>query len=70
MSQSLTLKIDGMSCQMCVKHVRHALSSLDGVEIEDVQVGSARVSLSNGDTTPDQVLEAVREAGYEASLAG
>jgi copper ion binding protein len=61
-----TLKIDGMSCEHCVKHVKDALEEISGVK-------SARVSLKDGgaDVEHDAAVtlaamkEAVTEAGYE-----
>ena len=57
-----TVKIEGMMCQMCVKHVKAALSALDP-EVE--------VSLENKCATLDASVDAaaiaaaVKEAGYE-----
>ena len=57
-----TVKINGMMCQMCVRHVQSALSALD----PDVEV-----SLEEGSATLDAGVDdgairtAVSEAGYE-----
>ena len=52
----MRLSIDGMHCQACVQRVRKALEKVPGVEIEQVDVGSAVVkTVSEAD-----VLEAVR----------
>jgi len=68
--QTETLNIDGMSCAACVGHVTRALEGLGGVQ-------SARVSLDDNRAVvtydPDkvqapQMLEAVAEEGYEASV--
>ncbi|GHV41766.1 mercuric reductase [Spirochaetia bacterium] len=61
-----TLKIDGMSCEHCVKHVKDALEEIGGVS-------SAKVSLkeNSADVEHDATValaamkEAVTEAGYE-----
>jgi copper chaperone CopZ len=61
------LKIGGMSCEHCVKHVTEALEGVRGVK-------SAKVSLKNGDALVKHddgaSLEAMKaalvEAGYEA----
>jgi copper ion binding protein len=61
-----TLKIEGMSCDHCVKHVKEALEGIGGVK-------SAKVSLKtnsaevNHDEKVDlaRMKEAVTEAGYE-----
>ena len=54
-----------MSCQHCVQRVRNTLEGLDGVEVQDVEVGSARIGLEPDRTSMDQVKEALREAGFE-----
>lgn len=61
---SLALKIDGMSCNHCVMHVQKALRSLDGVEVEQVGIGSATMQYDESKRSVEQILEAVRDAGY------
>lgn len=65
MTKKTTLKIGGMSCGHCVMHVTKALQALEGVEVTDVQVGSATVSLDLDKTSEQAVAGAVRQAGYE-----
>lgn len=62
---SLNLKIDGMSCGGCVKHVQKALGALDGVQVSDVQVGSARLEFDPAKRQVDDILAAIRDEGYE-----
>jgi copper chaperone CopZ len=45
LKQTVALEIDGMSCQMCVKHVTSALQDLEGVHVRNVSVGSAEVEV-------------------------
>ncbi|MDR2177498.1 MAG: heavy-metal-associated domain-containing protein [Treponema sp.] len=62
-----TLKIEGMSCEHCARHVQEALEGIKGVM-------SARVTLNTGsaDVTHDEHVslalmeQAVTEAGYKA----
>jgi copper chaperone CopZ len=68
--EDLTLQIDGMSCGHCVARVKKALSNLDGVEVRNVEVGSAEMSYDPSRVSPGQVLEAVDAAGYEPRVAG
>jgi copper chaperone CopZ len=59
----MKLSIEGMHCQACVRRVQKALEKVDGVQVESVDVGSAVVGAQ-----PEQeqeVLEAVRKAGYQ-----
>ena len=62
-----TLHIKGMSCQMCVKHVTQALSTLNGVKQVTVSLKSNSADLTFDPVTvglPD-FKTAVAEAGYE-----
>ena len=66
--QPVTLAISGMSCGHCVAAVKSALDAVPGVAVRDVTIGSATVALDPA-TSPENALNAVREAGYEAHLA-
>jgi len=59
-----TIKIEGMSCGHCVRSVREALEETEGVEVEDVQIGSARISYDPSRTNRQEVEHAVEEAGF------
>jgi len=64
-----TLKIEGMSCQHCVKAVEQALTGVNGVERVvdvDLDAGEARVE-GNADTA--SLIAAVEDEGYTASAA-
>ena len=68
-SETLTLRIDGMSCTHCVRAVRDALAEVPGTTVERVDVGGATVAYDPAQTSPAQLAAAVRDAGYEpASL--
>lgn len=61
-----TLKVTGMTCQNCVKHVREALENLPGAQNVNVDLAAGRAVVEGVD--PDAAIEAVVEEGYEASL--
>jgi len=61
---SLTLKIDGMTCGHCVMHVQKALRALDGVDVEQVQIGSATLQYDPAKRQLDDILGAIRDEGY------
>jgi len=69
MPNALKLAIDGMHCGSCVTRVTNALKKVDGVEVKDVQVGSAEVSYDEGRTQPDVIVEAVNRIGFAAREA-
>ncbi|MDR2110493.1 MAG: cation transporter [Spirochaetaceae bacterium] len=61
-----TLKIEGMSCDHCVKHVTEALKAVAGVSSASVDLKGKTAQVEHGDTvTLDIIKTAVVEAGYE-----
>jgi copper chaperone len=62
--KSHDLTIQGMSCGHCVMHVKQALDSVEGLEVEDVQVGKARVWFDD-DNVAKLIADKVEEAGYK-----
>jgi len=67
--KELKLEVSGMSCGHCVHAVREALASVPGVSVKDVNVGSATVNFDETKTTVGDLVDAVSDAGYEASEA-
>ena len=39
-----TLQIDGMHCGSCIRRVSQALASAEGVQVEEVRLGAARLT--------------------------
>jgi copper chaperone len=62
--ETISLQITGISCGRCVASVRRALDELDGVQVEQVGVGSARVAYDPTRTDRTTISRAVEEAGY------
>jgi copper chaperone CopZ len=50
--------------------VTSALKTVDGIKVEDVQVGSASVAYDPAAVSPAQIAEAIENAGYETEPAG
>lgn len=63
--QQMTITIAGMSCGGCVNSVRNALSRLPGVQVEQVDVGSAVVSYDPDVATRESIQSAIVKAGFE-----
>ena len=62
---TLNLKIDGMSCSNCVRHVTEALEEVDGVSGVQVNLDQAYAMVEVGDGVAESELsEAIEEAGY------
>lgn len=66
--ETVTLKIDGMSCGHCVASVRKALESVPGSEVRDVTVGAAAIDFDENVTSLEHITSAVADAGYEVSV--
>lgn len=63
-----TLRIDNMHCGSCIRRVTQALASAEGVQVEEVRLGAARLK-SDVDPAPvDAALAALAKAGYAARL--
>ena len=65
-SMEKTLKINGMMCSNCERHVREALEKIDGVEsaVADHEKNLATVKITKD--IPDSDFEkAIKDAGYE-----
>jgi len=65
MSNTIRLDIEGMTCNHCVKHVREALESVEGVERVDVTLEPGQAVVT-GSAAPESLLQAVKDSGYSA----
>jgi len=68
----MTLKIGGMTCQNCARHVREALQEVPGVEYAEVDLDGGRARVKTNDAEPElaqvkALVEAVEQAGYSAA---
>ena len=63
----MTMEIRGMTCGHCVKGVSSALAAIDGVQVEQVQIGSAVVQYDPGKVSADRLRDAVADEGYEVT---
>ncbi len=61
-------RIEGMSCQHCVRAVFTALTAVEGISRADVSIGAIEVE-HDGRVTPDQLRQAIAVAGYAVSDA-
>ena len=65
-SMEKLLKIEGMSCNHCVNHVKEALEGLEGVKEASVSLekNQARVILDK-EVSEKSLKDVVKKAGYE-----
>jgi copper chaperone len=68
MSQTIQLKIEGMTCDHCVRSVTNAVKDVPGVAEAKVslETNSAVVEGDQFDVT--KIIEAIEEEGYTASV--
>jgi copper chaperone len=70
-NEETTLKVEGMSCPSCVRHIDDALREVKGVREVNVQFerGQVRVRHDSEAATVNALIEALRNAGYESAPA-
>ena len=59
-------RVEGMTCQHCVRAVFTALGAVDGITSADVSIGAISVE-HDGRVTLEQLREAIAVAGYTVS---
>jgi copper chaperone CopZ len=64
MQKALGLAIEGMHCEACVRRVTDALGKIDGVEVNSVEVGSARMTFDSERATVEKIAGAVNKIGF------
>jgi len=69
-NQETMLKVQGMSCGSCVRHVDAALREIEGVHDVDVKLAEGEVRVTHASASVSTMIEALREAGYESQAAG
>ena len=62
------LTIEGMHCGACVRRAGQALAAVDGLKVDEVRVGAARLESADVDTGAKAAIEALAKAGYTATL--
>jgi copper chaperone len=62
--EQLQLTIEGMTCDHCVRAVRKRLEQTDGVEVEQVAIGSATIRHDPARVSVSQIEDAISDEGY------
>ena len=57
------VRVEGMSCQHCVRAVFTALTAVEGITRADVSIGAVEVE-HDGAATVEKLREAIAVAGY------
>jgi copper chaperone CopZ len=63
--ETLTLKIDGMHCEACIRRLTQRLSALRGVQVESVSIGEARLHFDPELAARGSIEAAISEIGFE-----
>lgn len=66
--ETITVKVEGMSCSACEVPIRDALANTPGVRSADVSYkrGNVRVEYDPKQTNQDQIKRAIDSTGYKA----
>ncbi len=69
MTQTIELKVDGMTCQGCVRSVEKKLTGVAGVESAKVDLAAGKASVAFDPARVDEakMIGAVEQIGYHAS---
>jgi len=67
----IDIPVTGMTCASCVRRVERAISTIEGVAEANVNIASEKASVAYepGVTGPDELIEAIRYAGYSADVS-
>ena len=68
-AQVLELALEGMTCAACATRIERSLNRLEGVEATvNFATETAQVAIQPGAVTVERLIEAVRQAGYDARV--
>jgi copper chaperone len=65
--ETVTLKVEGMSCEHCVKAVTSAAGGLEGVESVNVslEAGTAEIWFDRAKVGLDRIKSEIEDQGYD-----
>jgi copper chaperone CopZ len=63
----MIIGIEGMQSMVCVRRVRLALEKVEGLQVREVNLGSAVVDGDSNQQTA--AIEAIQKAGFQPHLA-
>jgi copper chaperone len=68
MNEKLTLSVEGMHCEACVRRVTAALHGIKGVEVGAVEVGSAQMIFNSDLANAEKIAAAINRIGFSAHI--
>jgi copper chaperone len=63
-----TLRVEGMHCGSCVRRVTEALNREPGLQVQQVQIGAARIRSEAEPPAVERAISVLAKAGYAARL--
>ena len=69
-TQTVTVPVSGMICQVCAGSVKSALKKVDGVQDAEInlEMRNALIHYDERKVNVDQLTQAIKEAGYKPGL--
>ena len=62
------LKVEGMSCEHCVRAVKGAVGGLEGVTTVEVDLKDKTVTVEHSEAVPvDRIKDEIEEQGYDVA---
>ena len=62
-----TIKVEGMSCEHCVRRVTETIENVPGTSNVKVDLEAGKASFDqSGSSTIEDVIKAVKDAGYHS----
>ena len=70
-TETRVINVEGMTCGGCVKSVDSAVSQLQGLQSVDVDLQGNKASVTYDASTVavEAIVEAIEDAGFDASVA-
>jgi copper chaperone len=69
MPTTIKFKVEGMTCDHCVHAVTSAIEGVEGVSKAEVSLADRTAVVEGEGVDTEAVVAAVKEEGYEASVA-
>lgn len=60
-----TIKIEGMSCEKCVAHVKDALEEISGIEKVTVDLKEGKATIEGNEVSDEVIKEVIEDEGYD-----
>lgn len=63
--KTLDLKIHGMGSAHCVGVVKNIVDTQDGADIENIEIGKAKVNYDPDKVSPETIVQEIEKMGYK-----